>query len=66
MNNLQNPNMAILILALEKLGTLSNEMIIVGGCATGLLITDKAAAPVRATIDVDVIVQIVTRCYANG
>ncbi|PCI64943.1 MAG: hypothetical protein COB38_12100 [Gammaproteobacteria bacterium] len=61
MNRLQNPNMAILTLAMEKLGSLSNEMVIVGGCATGLLITDKAAAPIRATIDVDVIVQVVTR-----
>ena len=61
MNKLQNPNLAILILAIEKLGSLSNEMVVVGGCATGLLITDEAAAPIRMTVDVDVIVQVVTR-----
>lgn len=32
----------------------------VGGCATGLLVTDLAAAPVRATQDVDVIVEVLT------
>ncbi len=34
------------------------EIVFVGGCATGLLITDPAASPVRATDDVDVIVQV--------
>jgi predicted nucleotidyltransferase len=33
----------------------------VGGCASGLLITDPAAAPIRETKDVDVIVEIVSR-----
>ena len=30
----------------------------VGGCVTGLLITDPAAAPVRPTLDVDAIIAI--------
>ena len=30
----------------------------VGGCATGLLVTDPAASPVRATRDVDVVVEV--------
>jgi hypothetical protein len=33
-------------------------MVFVGGCATSLLITDPAAAPVRATQDVDAIAAI--------
>ena len=33
---------------------------LVGGCATGLLLTDPAASPVRATIDVDVLVEVAT------
>jgi len=61
MNRLQNPNMEILTLAIEKLGSLSNEMVFLGGCATGLLITDIAAPPIRVTVDVDAIVQVVTR-----
>jgi hypothetical protein len=32
-------------------------MVFVGGCATGMLLTDPAASPVRATFDVDVIVE---------
>jgi hypothetical protein len=32
-----------------------------GGCATGLLITDTAAPPIRVTRDVDAIVQVVSR-----
>lgn len=30
----------------------------VGGCAVGLLITDEAAAPVRTTLDVDLVVSV--------
>ena len=40
------------------LGPLSDEMVFLGGCATGLLITDPAAPPIRATRDVDVIVEV--------
>lgn len=56
----QNPNLEILMIAVEKLGDLSDEMVFVGGCATGLLITDPAAPPIRATRDVDAIVQVVS------
>ncbi len=35
-----------------------DELVFVGGCVTGLLITDDAAPGVRATIDVDVIAEI--------
>jgi hypothetical protein len=34
------------------------EIVFVGGCTTGLLITDPAASPVRVTDDVDVIVEV--------
>jgi hypothetical protein len=36
-------------------------MVFVGGCATGLLITDKAAPPIRITKDIDAIVQVMSR-----
>ena len=36
-------------------------MVFLGGCATGLLITDPAAPPIRVTRDVDAIVNILTR-----
>ena len=55
-----NPNLNILMLTVEKLGSLCDEMVFLGGSTTGLLITDKAAPPVRETKDVDVIVEVTT------
>ena len=52
----QNPNLDILTLAVDQLGTLTDDMVFLGGCATGLLITDPAAPPIRVTRDVDAIV----------
>jgi len=52
-------NLLILEEAATKLRTLLDEVVFVGGATLGLLITDTGAAPVRATIDVDVIVEIV-------
>lgn len=43
------------------MGELADDLVFVGGCATGLLITDPAAAPVRATYDVDAIAQVLSR-----
>ena len=53
-----NPNLELLELAAERLRQLLPEIVFVGGCATGLLIDDPGAAPVRATYDVDVIAEI--------
>lgn len=50
----------MLLLAVKALTPLLDQIAFVGGCATGLLVTDPAAPPVRATTDVDVIVQIAT------
>lgn len=58
MKRKQNPNLEILELAIKRLGALSDEMVFLGGCATGLLITDPAASPIRVTRDVDAIVQV--------
>ncbi len=56
-------NLAQLESAARKLGRLTNEVVFVGGSTLDLLVTDQAAAPVRATIDVDVIAEIAT--YAD-
>ena len=56
----ENPNIQILETAVALLGTMAEKMAFVGGCATGLLLTDPAASPVRATLDVDVIVEVAT------
>jgi hypothetical protein len=36
-----NPNLAILEIAVEALGNLSDSLVFVGGCATGLLVTPR-------------------------
>ncbi len=53
----ENPNLNQLMAAATKLKPLLDQIVFVGGCVTGLLVTDPAAAPVRATLDVDVIVE---------
>lgn len=52
-----DPNLPLLEHAARLLHPLLDELVFVGGCATGLLITDPAAAGVRPTMDVDVITQ---------
>jgi len=52
------PNLDLLESAAAKLRPLLPEIVFVGGCATGLLITDPGAAAVRRTYDVDVITEI--------
>ena len=53
-----NPNVRLLLSTVEKLASLLDRIAFVGGCATGLLITDPGAAPVRPTLDVDVIAEV--------
>lgn len=55
-----NPNLELLQTAVAHLGDLTEELVFVGGCTTGLLITDEAAADIRATKDVDAIVEALT------
>lgn len=54
----RNPNLAILELVVERLGPLAEDLVFLGGCVTGLLLTDPGAPPIRATRDVDVIAEI--------
>jgi hypothetical protein len=49
-------NRKLLIRGARMLGDLRDEFVFVGGSTTGLLITDPAAAEIRPTLDVDVIV----------
>jgi len=53
-----NPNFRLLVDAAKLLRPILGELVFVGGCATALLITDKAAADVRPTYDVDAIAEI--------
>jgi predicted nucleotidyltransferase len=56
--NSHDPNIAKVELVAHAIGTLCEELVFVGGCAAGLLITDEAAAPVRVTYDVDLVVEV--------
>ena len=53
----KNQNLEILEKIVHRLGSLADEMVFLGACATGLLLTDPAAPPIRGTLDVDVIVE---------
>lgn len=53
-------NLPLLESVTRALGALRERFVFVGGCMTGVLVTDVAAAPVRATQDIDVIVEVLT------
>lgn len=55
---MNNPNLILLEAAVRLLELLLDELVFVGGCATGLLITDSAAEGIRPTTDVDVITEV--------
>jgi hypothetical protein len=54
----QDPNLQLLLDAAKLLKPILGELVFVGGCSTALLITDKGAADVRPTYDVDAIAEI--------
>lgn len=56
--NPNDPNVALVELVANALGSIGERLVYVGGCATGLLITDEARPVVRATQDVDLIAEI--------
>lgn len=53
-----DPNIETLELAARALEPLLHELVLVGGCAVGLLITDRARPPVRHTVDVDLLAEV--------
>lgn len=61
----ERTNLALLQRVAEQLGDLRREVVFVGGAAVSLLVTDPGAAPVRATIDVDVVVEAISRLAWN-
>jgi hypothetical protein len=61
-----NRNLALLTEAARLLKPLLSELVFVGGSTTSLLVTDRAAAEVRPTYDVDAIAEITSyAAYAN-
>jgi hypothetical protein len=57
---MKNVNLNLLVDVVERLVPLLDEIVLVGGCATGLLVTDPGASSVRRTFDVDVIAEIIS------
>lgn len=53
-----NPNLDLLIAIAQAMGSLRNQVVFVGGCATGLLVDDVDLMDVRPTEDVDAIVEV--------
>ena len=65
-----DPNLRLLEEVATKLDPFLREIVFVGGVTLGLLITDKAAAPIRSTDDVDVpsgrAIRVITAPYFLG
>lgn len=55
-----DPNIPILEGLAATLQPVLSDLILVGGCAVGLLVTDKSQTPVRPTIDIDLVTEAVT------
>lgn len=54
-------NLAILSTVAAALCTLRDAVVFVGGCATGLLVTNVRAQPIRMTDDVDLVAHVVSK-----
>jgi hypothetical protein len=55
-----NPNLDLLEEAADQLAELLDELVLVGGCAAGLLVTNPGLSPIRPTEDVDLVVESTT------
>jgi hypothetical protein len=53
-----DPNLALLMAMARAMGPLCEQVVFVGGCATGLLIDNPGLMDVRPTEDVDAIVEV--------
>lgn len=56
-----DPNRQLLLLVAKALGSLCDEVVFVGGCAAGLLMTIARAQMIRPTDDVDFIVHVISK-----
>jgi len=52
------PNVTSIELIAQALGPLREQLVLVGGCAVDLLLTDRTAAATRVTYDVDLVAQV--------
>lgn len=61
MINNKDTNIQMITHVAKRLGNLRDRVVFIGGCTMGIFITDPATPEVRATQDVDVIVEITSR-----
>ncbi len=52
-------NRELLLCVCKEIEVLLDQLVLVGGCATGLLITDVAAPEPRPTKDVDMVIDVI-------
>jgi hypothetical protein len=57
----KNQNIDFISVIAQKIKPILDQVVFVGGCTVGLMITDEAISEVRETVDVDVIVDVTTR-----
>ena len=60
-NNVKLANLRMLEFVATKLGDIRNDVVFLGGCTTGLFISDPLVPDVRYTLDVDCIVDVISR-----
>jgi hypothetical protein len=53
-------NLALVQSVAHALGSLREQLVFVGGCAVGLLVTNVRAQPIRMTVDVDLVAEVTT------
>lgn len=58
--NVNDPNVQLVEGVVAHLEEMKDLFVFVGGCVTGLLVTDPARPPVRATGDVDLVAEVTT------
>lgn len=63
---MKDPNQERLFAAAHALAPLLDELVFLGGAITGVLVTDPAAAPLRPTEDVDVILEVGSLAELQG
>lgn len=59
--NPEDPNIKMLEGLVEYLDGITDDFVLIGGCATGLLITEPTNGRVRPTTDIDLVTSIATR-----
>jgi predicted nucleotidyltransferase len=57
-SSLDDPNLAMVEIVVDVLGDVANDVVLVGGCATGLLVTGPRSQPIRPTLDVDLVAEV--------